>query len=531
MRLHGSTSSSPNRHLRLVQSAAVPALIAAVLFFMSGGDLVIITLAFALLVWAFFATRRQSHTKAQKHEAQQTAQDTTDFIRAGIEWCLVMSGAKRVVLWFVDDGAGLARVVSATGGSWPNAHVLHGSPVTWVARERVSTRIAPPPEWSETLRVIGVPVVQAQATHALTFELSDDIDVNPQQFDGLGIYIGALLNVQQDHILLAQYQNRMEQLIAALRALPNTTDAVSLAQELLSAAVRMSNGQGAAVVEWTGDSGEVVATEGSGLHAGNRIENESLTALAARGRATLARRGAGMRGLRLLSERERFLPTPEAAAAIPLTIDASVIGVLTLWTSDPGGIAEETISALETIAPYAAVQLEHARELGKMRALAERDGLTGLANRRAFDTQLLVEWARWERHQRAFSLLLFDLDHFKRINDQHGHDAGDEVLRTVGRTLAALLRGRDFAARYGGEEFAVLLSETPAKTAVEIAERVRGHIELTQPVFGGKPIPVTISGGVVSSASQLSPQDMVRRADQLLYKAKSEGRNRVIADR
>jgi diguanylate cyclase len=124
---------------------------------------------------------------------------------------------------------------------------------------------------------------------------------------------------------------------------------------------------------------------------------------------------------------------------------------------------------------------------------------------------------------------LFDLDHFKRINDHHGHDAGDEVLRTVARTLAALLRGRDFAARYGGEEFAVLLSETPGKTAVEIAERVRGHIELTQPVFAGKPIPVTISGGVVSSAGQLSAQDMVRRADQLLYKAKSEGRNRIIS--
>jgi diguanylate cyclase (GGDEF)-like protein len=482
-----------------------------------------------LSIWSFFSKRRE-HSKPPRHEAAQP-QDTTDFIRAGIEWCHAMSGAKRVVLWEVDDAAGLVRVVSATGGSWPNAHVLHGSPVTWVARERVSTRIAPPPEWSGTLRVIGVPVVQARPTHALTFELADDIDVNPQQFDGLGIYIGALLNVQQDHILLAEYQHRTQLLISALRALPSATDSVSLAQELISVATQMSGGNGAAVVEWSGEAGEVLAAEGSGLHAGNSIEKESLTALAARGRATLVRHGASLRGLRLLSERERFLPTPEAAAAIPLMLDGSVVGMLTLWTANPAGIPEETINALETIAPYAAVQLEHARELGKMRALAERDGLTGLANRRAFDTQLLVEWARWERHQRAFSLLLFDLDHFKKINDQHGHDAGDEVLRTVGRTLAALLRGRDFAARYGGEEFAVLLSETPAKTAVEIAERVRGHIELTQPVFAGKPIPVTISGGVVSSASHMSPGDMVRKADQLLYKAKAGGRNRVIADK
>jgi diguanylate cyclase (GGDEF)-like protein len=494
---------------------------------MSGGDLVMIALAFALLVWSFFHTRRHS-PHAAAVEVQTDSQDTTDFLRAGIEWCQTMSGATRVVLWVVDDAGGLVRPVTATGGKWPKAHVLHGSPVTWIARERVSARIAPPPEWAETLRVIGVPVIQARATHALTLELSDDIDVNPQQFDGLGIYTGALLNVQQDHALLAEYQHRTHLLIDALRRLPSTNDSVSLAHELMRVAMQMSGGHGAAVVEWSGEGGALIASEGAALHAGNTVAAESLTALAARGQATLVRNGSALRGIELISERERFLPTPEAAAAIPLIMDGGVIGVLTVWTSG-AVITEETVTALETIGPYAAVQLDHARELGKARALAERDALTGLANRRAFDTQLLVEWARWERHQRAFSLLLFDLDHFKRINDQHGHDAGDEVLRTVGRTLAALLRGRDFAARYGGEEFAVLLSETPAKSAVEIAERVRGHMEQTQPVFAGKPIPVTISGGVVSSASHLTPQDMVRKADQLLYKAKGEGRNRVIS--
>jgi diguanylate cyclase (GGDEF)-like protein len=493
---------------------------------MSGGDLVMIALAFALLIWSFFHTRRHSPQTAP-FEVAAESQDTTDFLRAGIEWCQTMSGATRVVLWVVDDAGGLVRPVTATGGKWPKAHVLHGSPVTWIARERVSTRIAPPPEWAETLRVIGVPVIQARATHALTLELSDDIDVNPQQFDGLGIYTGALLNVQQDHALLAEYQHRTHLLIEALRGLPSANDSLSLAHELMRVAMQMSGGHGAAVVEWSGEGGALIASEGAALHAGNSVAAESLTALAARGQATLVRSGSALRGIELISERERFLPTPEAAAAIPLIMDGAVVGVLTVWTSG-AVITEETITALETIGPYAAVQLDHARELGKARALAERDALTGLANRRAFDTQLLVEWARWERHQRAFSLLLFDLDHFKRINDQHGHDAGDEVLRTVGRTVAALLRGRDFAARYGGEEFAVLLSETAAKSAVEIAERVRAHMELTQPVFAGKPIPVTISGGVVSSASHLTPQDMVRKADQLLYKAKGEGRNRVI---
>ncbi len=528
MQLPGSTRSTTSPHLKLVQSTAVPALIAAVLFFMSGGDLVIIALAFALLIWSFFSTRRH-HAEHARAVAQPVQTEATDFLRAGIEWCQSMSGAKRVVLWLVDDATGLVRPIAATGGSWPKAHVLHGSPVTWIARERVATRIAPPPEWAETLRVIGVDVLQAQATHALTLELVDDLDVSPEQFKALGIYIGALLNVEQDHQLLAEIQNRTQLLIEALRALPSATDAASLAHALINAAVRLTDGSGAALVAWSPDSAEIIAAEGAGLAARTRVtEPDTLVMLAARGDATLIKEGAALRGLPIISERERLLPSPDAAAAIPLSADGEVIGVLVVWTANVKQLPEAAITALETIAPYAGVQLRHARELGFMRDLAERDALTGLSNRRAFDVQLQAEWARWERSRRPFSLLLFDLDHFKRINDQNGHDAGDEVLRTVGRALAGLVRGRDFAARYGGEEFAVLLAETPAKAAAEIAERIRAHIETTIPVFAGKQLPVTISGGVATSTERMTAEEMVRAADRLLYKAKAEGRNRVL---
>jgi diguanylate cyclase (GGDEF)-like protein len=440
-----------------------------------------------------------------------------------------MSGARRVILWVVDQPAGLVRPLAAAGGGRPNAHVLHGSPITWITQQGISARIAPPPEWAETLRVMGIAVIQAQPTHALTLELIDDLDVNPEQFAVLGIYMGALLNVMYDHHLLADYQKRSQLLIDALRALPRANDARALASELTSAAVQMTEGHGAALVIWHGDSGEVVSAEGSGLAAGTTFEDdvESLTVLAARGGATLSHGGAALRALHVLSDGERFLPSPEAAVAIPLIVDDHVIGVLTAWTARSSRISEEAVTTLETIAPYAAVQLRHALELGVMKAIAERDGLTGLANRRAFDTQLLTEWARWERSREPFSLLLFDIDHFKKINDQHGHDAGDEVLRAVGGALHGALRGKDFTARYGGEEFAVLLGEANLKTATEVAERVRAHIERMNAGFAGKHIPVTISGGVASSSEHLSAGDMIRTADRLLYKAKSDGRNRI----
>jgi diguanylate cyclase (GGDEF)-like protein len=173
------------------------------------------------------------------------------------------------------------------------------------------------------------------------------------------------------------------------------------------------------------------------------------------------------------------------------------------------------------------MQLQQARELTAMRALADRDALTGLANRRAFDGQLAGEWARWERYQRPFSLLLFDIDHFKAINDKLGHEGGDEVLENVATALARTLRNIDFAARYGGEEFAVLLPETNLKFAIDIAERLRARIESSQITYRGQNVPVTVSGGVATAEGHLTAADMLRGADQLLYRAKAEGRNRI----
>lgn len=165
-------------------------------------------------------------------------------------------------------------------------------------------------------------------------------------------------------------------------------------------------------------------------------------------------------------------------------------------------------------------QEERARQL---EALATIDGMTGLANHRAFHEELQRQAARAQRHQTPLSLVLFDVDHFKKYNDAFGHPAGDEVLRTVGTLLKSTVREGDFPARYGGEEFAVILHDQDAQAAQVVAERIRAAIE--QHTFAHRAI--TISAGVAEYCASEPIDVLIQRADVGLYESKSAGRNRV----
>ena len=167
----------------------------------------------------------------------------------------------------------------------------------------------------------------------------------------------------------------------------------------------------------------------------------------------------------------------------------------------------------------------------RLETLAMTDGLTGLFNRRYFDDMLLAEVRRTLRYKNPVSIILIDMDHFKDVNDTYGHPMGDEVLRNVGRTIAAKVRTTDVAARYGGEELAVILPETGEEGGAELAERLRKMIADIVHAHGGKTIRKTASLGVSTfdgSDPPLGPDDLVRRADQALYEAKQAGRNRVV---
>lgn len=158
---------------------------------------------------------------------------------------------------------------------------------------------------------------------------------------------------------------------------------------------------------------------------------------------------------------------------------------------------------------------------------ASTDPLTGLSNRRYIEPQLAGETARALRHKATFSILLADLDHFKQVNDQYGHDTGDEVLREVARRFQSLLRTEDRAARWGGEEFLILLTDTDVDQAVVVAEKIRRAIAENPVDCDHHRIPITVSIGVAGHDGEREPLKIIKRADQALYRAKGEGRNRV----
>jgi diguanylate cyclase (GGDEF)-like protein len=170
---------------------------------------------------------------------------------------------------------------------------------------------------------------------------------------------------------------------------------------------------------------------------------------------------------------------------------------------------------------------EHFRE--KMLDAALRDGLTGAFNKGHFNQQLPIEIAYARRHATPLSMLMFDVDHFKKVNDTFGHPAGDYVLATLGEMVQGMTRTEDLFARVGGEEFAILCRGVGANQSLALGERLRSTVETFSFVHQGRRFRVTISVGVAAWFDQPdSGTQLVADADEALYKAKNSGRNRVV---
>ncbi len=165
--------------------------------------------------------------------------------------------------------------------------------------------------------------------------------------------------------------------------------------------------------------------------------------------------------------------------------------------------------------------------------LAVTDGLTGVCNRRHFMELAEAEFSKARRYGLVLSLLMVDADHFKSVNDQHGHDSGDRVLQALSRAASSSVRAVDVVARYGGEEFVVLLPLTAAADALQVAERMRASIEALQiGIEGGSSLRVTVSVGCATcEAADCSLRTLLNQADKALYRAKASGRNQVACDR
>jgi diguanylate cyclase (GGDEF)-like protein len=176
------------------------------------------------------------------------------------------------------------------------------------------------------------------------------------------------------------------------------------------------------------------------------------------------------------------------------------------------------------------MQREREEAVVKLQEYANLDGLTGIANRRFFEARLRDEYTRWQRYGGDLSVLLFDLDHFKKINDQFGHVVGDAVLRVMAQRVGEAVRAQDTFGRFGGEEFALLLPCTALGEAMVVAEKIRATIGDTPVEAEGVRVPVTASvGGAAARAGVTAYEALINEADAALYSAKRQGRNRSVA--
>ena len=217
-----------------------------------------------------------------------------------------------------------------------------------------------------------------------------------------------------------------------------------------------------------------------------------------------------------------------SVAIVPVLSGDQTIGALVVEGKDKGAVSQHESRNVGLLAALARGPLEVVWEIEEVSRRARTDALTGLANRRHFDEQLRRVVAETDRFGNTCSLILADLDHFKAINDRHGHDAGDVVLRHVAQIMGDAVRTVDLCARYGGEEIAVLLPQTSQAGAIELAERLRSTLESRAAVFDGEQLRVTASFGIATYPVPVPYGDwLVSAADKALYEAKASGRNCV----
>jgi len=228
-----------------------------------------------------------------------------------------------------------------------------------------------------------------------------------------------------------------------------------------------------------------------------------------------------------LDDAERARGLLRSGLAVPLVVRGQPIGTLTAFSrSAAHGFPRETVVALERLAARAAPALDNATQYAEARRLADVDSLTGLRNRRSFHELLGHEIARARRYRRKLSLIVFDLDNFKQINDRIGHLTGDAVLAEVAARVSAVVRESDLAARIGGDEFGVIMPETALIDAEHLANRIARTVA-ERPVGDGHKL--FVSAGVAELRPEDDATEFFERADDALYRAKKAGKSRTIA--
>jgi diguanylate cyclase (GGDEF)-like protein len=362
-----------------------------------------------------------------------------------------------------------------------------------------------------------------------------------------GKRLGMMLDLLRDGRETRRYRGKSEVLARAAERIQESTDLATLGRAICHASLEVSGGSRSAFVIWNStptapsDNSRSLADEEEGighivtvslghpLSPGFAISRDSFVGTACRERQRFT-----IRESYRMSDYPIFGPGEpsrkvSSMAVVPLLRDGRSLGAIAVEGEQESQLTSVERDLLLLLSSVASVGVESVRQLEEVTARAATDELTGLPNRRMFDERLKQHLAECDRFDQALSLILCDVDHFKRVNDQHGHRAGDLVLAAIARALAHGIRNIDIVARYGGEELAILLPQTPVERAREVAERLRKTVEgLRVPVDDGT-ISVTASFGVACyPTSGGGRESLFANADRALYAAKDEGRNRVM---
>jgi len=224
----------------------------------------------------------------------------------------------------------------------------------------------------------------------------------------------------------------------------------------------------------------------------------------------------------------RICEEAQSRISIPMISYGQPLGLLILSSCEPNFFAHTETQPLESVADIFSSAIQNANYVHRVKQLAYLDGLTGIFNRRYFETRVTEEIERARRFGNELSLIMVDVDKFKSLNDSFGHLLGDEVLRQVSSLLSRQVRKIDVVCRYGGEEFVILLPQTGPEQAFHVADKLRRAVEEWQ--FPGVPRALTISGGVaVYPAHGDARDELVKAADAALYAAKEGGRNQILS--
>ncbi len=470
-------------------------------------------------------------------------------------------GADEVVLWRANPDGAVAAVtwssaVAAGNGRQPGHGASH-QPSGGEAREAPD---APPGfnralwlplvEWSAKQRLLHcerddgenvtfavTPVVDAARGYcALSVSSTTALRATAAELKSwlprAGAHAASLADLVHTLRLYERQVRQANVLVNSAKMFQSKRSVDGFGQTVVRDALQLTAGTTAALVKWDGDAraGLVQSVSpGHSMEPGQRVFAQSIV-----GECCAEDQSQTWEDARRLNDATPIYG-PEGAATllaslmvVTLKQEQRVVGAIVVEGDAPLSLLARDVGPVRTLAAIASASLQQLWRMEEVHRASITDQLTGLYNRRHFDHQLLRLLAEADRSGQPVSLIIADADHFKRVNDTFGHDAGDAVLVSVAATVRRAARPHDVCARYGGEEMAVLLPNTPLIEGLEIAERLRRNLAAKPVVHNGARISVTASLGVSSYPDSVSSHGaLFPAADRALYAAKSGGRNCV----